>query len=377
MEHYLKKELFELIQTDTSIFEFIESNTLDGMWYWDLEKPENEWMSEKFWTELGYDPKEMPHSPAAWQDIINQEDLALAREKINEHIASPNSCYNQIVRYKHKDGSTVWIRCRGKIIRNEQGNPIRMLGAHNNITDFEKEKEKIATLNRQLIQKNKALEQFSYITSHDLQEPLNTIISYSSLLSDTYKDQFDGVALKSLEIIEETSLRMKELIKSILDYSRIGGGELRLVSIDLNQLLNNITTDLQNKINSTNALIQFDNLPIVNGYKVELRLLFQNLISNAIKYRKDDTAPIVQIMSTEDQDYWYFSIIDNGIGIAPKHFDKIFEIFQRLHTKEQYNGLGIGLAHCKKITQLHSGTIFLTSKEGEGSTFTFSISKNL
>ena len=138
---YLKKELYALIQSDESIFDFIQESSLDGLWYWDLEKPENEWMNARFWTVLGYNPDEMPHKSAAWQGIINQDDLKLASDNFARHCENPNHPYDQIVRYTHKNGSTVWIRCRGIAIRDNTGKPIRMLGAHHDITDYKQAKE--------------------------------------------------------------------------------------------------------------------------------------------------------------------------------------------------------------------------------------------
>lgn len=133
-ENYLKSELYNLIKNDSSVFEFIQSGSLDGMWYWDLEKLENEWLSPKFWETLGYDPKEKQHLSSEWQDIIFQADLKLAVTNFEKHCSNPNYPYDQIVRYRHKNGSTVWIRCRGLAIRDENGKPIRMLGAHSDVT---------------------------------------------------------------------------------------------------------------------------------------------------------------------------------------------------------------------------------------------------
>lgn len=143
-DHYLKKELYELIKSDDSIFDFIQKSSLDGMWYWDLEKPENEWMNEEFWIVLGYDPMQMPHSPDAWQNIIFQEDLKVALDNFHKHLADANHPFDQIVRYKHKDGHTVWIRCRGMAIRGVDGKPLRMLGAHNEMTQFMQSQNKLA-----------------------------------------------------------------------------------------------------------------------------------------------------------------------------------------------------------------------------------------
>jgi diguanylate cyclase (GGDEF)-like protein/PAS domain S-box-containing protein len=145
-ENYLKKELYNLINRDTSIFEFIQSGSLDGIWYWDLENPEIEWMSPKFWETLGYNPDEKKHLASEWQDIIFQEDLKLATENFEKHCADPNHPYDQIVRYKHKNCSTIWIRCRGLAIRDENGKAIRMLGAHTDISDLKKSEKEILRL---------------------------------------------------------------------------------------------------------------------------------------------------------------------------------------------------------------------------------------
>lgn len=145
-DNYLKNELYNLFINDVSIFEFIQSGSLDGIWYWDLENIESEWMSPKFWETLGYDPKEKKHQSSEWQDIIFQDDLKIASENFVKHCDDPNHPYDQIVRYKHKNGSTVWIMCRGLAIRDENGKAIRMLGAHTDITDLKEAEKEISRL---------------------------------------------------------------------------------------------------------------------------------------------------------------------------------------------------------------------------------------
>ena len=149
-DHYLKKELYDLIKKDDDIFEFLQESSLDGLWFWDLENPEEEWMNAKFWTTLGYNPDKMPHKASAWQNIINKEDLLEVHSNFTKHLEDPTHPYDQIVRYKHKKGHTVWIRCRGKVFRDNLGNPIRMLGAHMDITDL-KEKEQDLILQKQTL----------------------------------------------------------------------------------------------------------------------------------------------------------------------------------------------------------------------------------
>ena len=140
-KHYLEKELYDKLQRDASLFEFLQLGSLDGIWYWDLEYPEVEWMSPEFWMLLGFDPGEKAHLASEWQSLINEEDLALARENLERHCQDPNHPYDQVVRYQHRDGSTVWVRCRGIAIRDEKGKAIRMLGAHNDITALKKTEE--------------------------------------------------------------------------------------------------------------------------------------------------------------------------------------------------------------------------------------------
>jgi diguanylate cyclase (GGDEF)-like protein/PAS domain S-box-containing protein len=147
---YLKDELDQLILSDISIFEFIKSSSLDGMWYWDLEDPEKEWMSPRFWKLMGYKPSKMKHLASEWQDKIFPEDLKIAIDNFHKHLEDPNHPYDQVVRYKHKDGSTVWVRCRGIAIRDKSGKPIRMLGAHNDLTEIMNQKQEIEELNKQL-----------------------------------------------------------------------------------------------------------------------------------------------------------------------------------------------------------------------------------
>ncbi len=135
---YLKNELYELVKKDEAIFDFIQESALDGIWFWDLDNPENGWMSPKFWNTLGYDPKEIPHKSSVWQDIINKEDLTEALNNFNKHCENPKYPYDQIVRYRHRLGHTVWIHCRGIILKDELGKPIRMLGAHTDVTKLKK-----------------------------------------------------------------------------------------------------------------------------------------------------------------------------------------------------------------------------------------------
>ncbi len=244
---------------------------------------------------------------------------------------------------------------------------------------LEKKNKAIHQQSLELESKNKELEQFAYIASHDLQEPLNTISSFIGLIAEDYGDSFDEVGKESLTFIKDASIRMKKLIDALLEYSRLGTRK-EYVAIDSTVILKELLTDLKSSIDKTKATIKSNNLPIIKGSEIELRLLFQNLISNAIKFRHKDASPEIEISCVKKNDpkgksngFWEFSVRDNGIGIPKQHRERIFAIFQRLHSREEYQGTGIGLAHCKKIVESHGGKIWLDSEEGAGSTFYFTI----
>lgn len=230
-------------------------------------------------------------------------------------------------------------------------------------------------VNRDLQQKNKEVEQFAYIASHDLQEPLRTITSFIEMIQRQYKDKLDTKADKYFHFILDASYRMKTLIKDLLEYSRIGT-ERKLAPVDCNALLKNVSADLEIAISDAEAKIICEPLPTVQGYSTEIKQLFQNLLANAIKFRRKDMAPIIKFSCVDTGNYWQFSVADNGIGIEEEYKEKIFLIFQRLHNKTDYEGSGIGLAHCKKIVEIHGGQIWMESVPNEGTTFYFTIRKN-
>ncbi|MBI3208029.1 MAG: PAS domain-containing protein [Candidatus Solibacter usitatus] len=148
--NYLRKELYELLQKDSTIFEFLQLGSLDGVWYWDVTRPEFEWMSPRFWTLLGYNPEEKQHLASEWQDLIHPDDLQTALTNFQAHAADPSHPYDQVVRYRHVNGSTVWVRCRGIMIRDSEGKPFRMLGAHTDLTEFKQTEEKLRAKTEQL-----------------------------------------------------------------------------------------------------------------------------------------------------------------------------------------------------------------------------------
>jgi light-regulated signal transduction histidine kinase (bacteriophytochrome) len=216
------------------------------------------------------------------------------------------------------------------------------------------------------------MEQFAYITSHDLREPLLTIKNYITLLKEEYGNTFDQDANKYTTAIAQAANRMDELIKGLLDYSLLSIVK-KPKRVDTNLILSVVLADLDSLITSQGAKIIVHKLPVLKAYPLELKLLFQNLISNAIKFVRNGVSPVIEITSKKISEGWLFSFMDNGIGIDENDKQKIFNMFQRLHNKNKYEGTGIGLAHCKKIAEMHNGNIWVESVLGKTSTFYFTI----
>lgn len=225
---------------------------------------------------------------------------------------------------------------------------------------------------QELTRSNSELEQFAYIASHDLQEPLRTIASFTQLLARRYHDRLDAKAERYINHIVDGSLRMQTLIEDLLQYSRVRTRAKPFEEIETDQVLEIALANLQSAIESNQATISASTLPSVKGDRAQLVQLFQNLIGNAIKYRRQDP-PQIAIDAKREGDRYRFCIEDNGIGIDPKHRDRIFQIFQRLHTIQEYPGTGIGLAVCQKIVQRHGGRIWVESELGRGSKFYFTL----
>lgn len=373
----LKKELEETkkaLKDREMIFNHIIESTFAG--YFDWQIPENtEYLSPTFKKMFGYEDHEMESSPEAWQRIIFQEDLPKVFELFGAHVESKGKVpFDSELRYHHKNGSMVWVFCRGKVVEwDEQGNPLRMLGSHIDITNIKKVEETQLYVEK-LEQKNKELQQFAYVASHDLQEPLRTIISFTDLMMEQYGGSIDDSADTYLRFISNASNRMSDLVKGLLDYTRIGKNfEVSEVNSDI--VLKNVLDDLNTLITEKNVTFETKSLPIIQGLDTEIRSLFMNLITNAIKYKKKGENPFIRIGATEELDSWQFHVEDNGIGIEKAHLKRIFLIFQRLHNKDEYAGTGIGLAHCQKIVELHGGKIWVESTPSIGSTFYFTIPK--
>jgi PAS domain S-box-containing protein len=252
-----------------------------------------------------------------------------------------------------------------------EGEPT-LIGTGFDITDRKRAETELKKSMDALSRSNAELERFAYVASHDLQEPLRMVTSYLQLLERRYKDRLDGDALEFIAYAVDGSNRMKTLINDLLAYSRMGTRGKEFAPTDCEGVLARVLKNLEVAIAETKASITHDPLPQVLGDDVQLESLLQNLIGNSLKFRGKQK-PKIHIGAEQDGDRWVFSVRDNGIGIDPQYFERIFIIFQRLHNREEYSGTGIGLAISKRIVERHGGRIRLESKPGEGSTFRFTL----
>ncbi|MCU1301670.1 MAG: hybrid sensor histidine kinase/response regulator [Candidatus Sulfotelmatobacter sp.] len=224
----------------------------------------------------------------------------------------------------------------------------------------------------ELARSNADLEQFAYVASHDLQEPLRMVAAYTQLLSERYRGKLDENADKFIGYASEGALRMQVLIQDLLAFSRVGRANGTYSTVDCNAVLEEVRKTLGATIQEGGAVITYANLPGVWADRTQMAQLFQNLIGNAIKFRGEQ-APVISIQAEKKERHWHFSVADNGIGIAPEFAENIFVVFQRLHARTEYPGNGIGLAICKKIIERNGGKIWVESQAGTGSTFKFTI----
>ncbi|MEO0107647.1 MAG: PAS domain S-box protein [candidate division WOR-3 bacterium] len=267
------------------------------------------------------------------------------------------------------------VEFRGKII--EVGMPTQtkgkvLVGLIRDVSERRRAQEALAAKNEELARSNQELQHFAYVASHDLQEPLRMVSSYTQLLAKRYKGKLDKDADEFIAFAVDGATRMQALINGLLEYARVGTRGKEPVPVDSEEVLRGVLRNLEILIGENNVRVTHDPLPMVRADRVQLGQLLQNLIANAIKFR-GSAPPEIHISARQEDGFWQFQVKDNGIGIAKEHYDRIFQIFQRLHTRDKYPGTGIGLAVCKRIVERHGGRIWVESQPGKGSSFFFTL----
>ncbi|RAK22677.1 PAS domain S-box-containing protein [Flavobacterium aquaticum] len=379
------KKYEDALKASNDRFEKSTAATNEAIWDWDVEK-NTMYRGEGFYKSFGYKVPSFINNT----DILN---LIKSRVRPDQADAVINSLVDAINNpekenwrqeywYKKANDEYAFIINNGVIIRNEEGKAIRIVGALQDITHLKEQEDSLRILNKKLEKQTKALlnsnqelEQFAYVASHDLQEPLRMVTSFLTHLEKKYDNVLDDKGKQYIYFAVDGANRMRNIILDILEYSRVGKVKEESDKIDLNKLIDEVCKINNQTINETQAKIIYDKLPIINSYKTPLTQILHNLIGNALKYQHPNKSAIVKIKVVENDKNWHFKIKDNGIGIDKEFHDKIFVIFQRLHTKQEYSGSGMGLAIVKKIIENLNGTIWVESEVNKGSTFHFTLPK--
>ena len=367
-------------------FEKSSAATNDAIWDWDL-KNNTLYRGEGFLKQFGYDvPKFIYHD-----DILSLFKAKMKPKKADKIIKSiikaindPNILtWKKDYWYLKQNGKYAYVTNNAIIIRDKNKNAIRIVGALQDIT-YRKEQEKaLLDLNKKLemqakslIKTNQELEHFAYVASHDLQEPLRMVTSFLTQLEKKYKEQLDDKGKEYIKFAVDGAKRMRNIIIDVLEYSKLSQLEDTYEQVDVNEIIRNVCITNRDKILETDAIINYNNLPVIITSKFPLTQIFHNLIGNAIKYQNINNKPNINIFASENDKNWTFEISDNGIGIENEYYEKIFVIFQRLHTKREYGGNGLGLAIVKKLIENLNGKIWVESQINKGTTFYFTLPKN-
>jgi PAS domain S-box-containing protein len=282
----------------------------------------------------------------------------------------PSKAASLAMRGRRRDGSEFPAEISLSPLETDEG-PL-VISIVRDITERTRITEQLQQQAADLARSNADLQQFAYVASHDLQEPLRMVASYTQLLARRYQGKLDADADEFIAFAVDGATRMQHLIEDLLAYSRVGTRGKQFASTDVNVVVSRVLRDLQGTIDGSRAVVTRDDLPTVDADAVQLGEVFQNLIANALKFRGAED-PRVRVSAERDGNTWRFAVRDNGIGIEPRHAERIFVIFQRLHARADYPGTGIGLAICKRIVERHGGKIWVDSRPGAGSTFSFTL----
>ncbi|MEX0998276.1 MAG: PAS domain-containing protein, partial [Flavobacteriaceae bacterium] len=377
------KQNEEKLKEANKRFEIVTEATNDAIWDYDVVNNKLFW-GKGFLTLFGHNPDEITPTFDLLVSLIHEEDRERIVKQVNRYMSDPTlKDWYEEFRFLKADNTIAFVIDRATFIRNSKGKVIRVIGAMNDITDRKNFEQQLLSLNesldsyaKDLERSNEELESFAFITSHDLQEPLRMITSFMDQLKRKYGEQMDERALQYIHFATDGAKRMKQIILDLLEYSRAGRLIETMEQVDINQLLSDFKQLRRKVISEKSVTITHAELPTIFSSKVTITQVLHSLLDNAIKYSKDGIAPHIELTVTEQKKEWKFSVKDNGIGIEPEFFDKIFIIFQRLHNRDKYDGTGIGLSIAKKNVEFLGGNIWVESTPGKGTTFYFNIPKS-
>jgi PAS domain S-box-containing protein len=374
----------EKVRQSNERFELLTKATHDAVWEFNFQTNTLTHVGDGFGKLFGYREEERNDDAQFLLALVHPDDLPERLESQQRAIENRDQIFwEHEYRFKKKDDTYAFVYDRGYITRDHQGRALRMIGATQDITtrrEYERSLEKLnADLEKyakDLSTSNAELEQFAYVASHDLQEPLRMVSSFMGLLEKNYGDKIDDRGKQYIHFAVDGAKRMRQIILDLLEFSRVGRFAQQKEEFSLADVLDEAVSLNSNQITERMANIHIEPLPTIHSHRAPVRQVFQNLISNALKYTKPDVIPEITVRCTERAHEYCFEVADNGIGIAPAFFEKIFILFHRLYRRDEYSGTGIGLSVCKKIVETLGGKIWVESQEGKGSSFFFTLPKH-
>ncbi len=371
LRHQKRQTDAELRKSNERLQSLVET-TKAIPWEFDLETQRFTYVGPRVVSLLGH-PLEDWHAPGFWDTHVLPEDRG-ALTNLRSASSSLSTDSEFTCRMLTRNGATVHLHC--VVNAPASVSHARVLrGFMMDISELRKMQDSLAQQAEDLARSNAELKQFAYAASHDLQEPLRMVAFYTQLLAKRYKGRLDSDADEFIGFALDGATRMSDLIKSLLAFSRVSTRKPELAPIDSEAIFGESLELLRLAVSESHATVTHDPLPVVTADASQLRQVFQNLVGNAIKFR-GERPPSIAVSAREEEAAWHFSVQDDGIGIEPQYFDNIFTIFQRLHTKEEYEGSGVGLAICRRIMEQHKGQIWVESQPGAGATFHFTIPKH-
>lgn len=355
-------------------FELATKATSDIIWDWDLQS-DSTYRTSNFFERLGYSEEKRLEGSIFWESIIHPEDISRVKKNMIDFLSTDQTHWIQEFRIKKADGDYMHVLDKGFAIRDPQGKVSRIIGATQDITSQKQTELDLIEANYKLADANKELQAFATVASHDMKEPLRMISSFMNLLQSKYGPQLDQKANQYIHFAVDGANRLSQLITDLLEFSRVGFDPKLIADVNIKEVINEVISLKSDLIRAANAKIEVGPMPTIKTIPMPIRIVFQNLLGNALKYINPGQDLQIQIQSEELSSHWQFVVRDNGIGIEPQYLEQIFELLKRLHPKSTYPGTGMGLTTCRKIVTHFGGKIWAESTPGKGSSFYFTVKK--